>query len=59
MHVPLTHTHTHTHTHTPGQPPVFGPSRLLDFELETAFVVGRGSAHGHPIPIDQVRARGL
>ncbi|MCB0569027.1 MAG: fumarylacetoacetase [Phaeodactylibacter sp.] len=29
-----------------GAPPVFGPSRLLDFELEMAFVIGRGSQLG-------------
>jgi len=31
--------------------PVFGPSRKLDFELETAFIVGEGNALGEPIPI--------
>lgn len=31
--------------------PQFGPSRRLDIELETAFVIGRGSEMGHPIPI--------
>eukprot|EP00048_Salpingoeca_helianthica_P024790 m.35348 g.35348 ORF g.35348 m.35348 type:complete len:483 (+) comp9586_c0_seq1:174-1622(+) len=34
-----------------GQPPVFGPSKLLDFELETAFFVGTPSPLGRPIPI--------
>jgi len=33
--------------------PVFGPSRKLDFELETAFVVGEGNAIGEPIPIGE------
>ncbi len=33
--------------------PVYGPSRLLDFELEVAFIVGQGNAMGQPIPIDQ------
>jgi fumarylacetoacetase len=32
-------------------PPQFGPSRLLDFELETGFFVGPGNALGAPIPI--------
>jgi fumarylacetoacetase len=31
--------------------PVLGPSRKLDFELETAFIVGEGNALGEPIPI--------
>jgi len=31
--------------------PVFGPSRKLDFELETAFVIGVGNALGEPIPV--------
>lgn len=34
-------------------PPVFGPSRLLDFELEMGFFVGPGNALGEPIPIDR------
>ena len=38
----------------PEQPPVFGPSRLVDFELETGFFVGPGNQLGHPIPVDQV-----
>ncbi|MFM2377067.1 MAG: hypothetical protein RLZZ165_2164 [Bacteroidota bacterium] len=33
--------------------PVFGPSKSLDFELEMAFVVGKGNALGTPIPADQ------
>ena len=33
--------------------PVFGPSRKLDFELETAFVVGEGNALGEPIPVGE------
>jgi fumarylacetoacetase len=31
--------------------PIFGASRKLDFELETAFIVGEGNALGEPIPI--------
>jgi len=34
------------------EPPVFGPSRLLDFELELGAVVGKGNALGEPISID-------
>jgi fumarylacetoacetase len=33
--------------------PVFGPSRSLDFELETAFFIGPGNNLGQPIPIGQ------
>lgn len=35
------------------EPPVFGPCKLLDFELEMAFLVGPGNELGHPIPIDK------
>jgi len=31
--------------------PSFGPSRLMDFELEMGFLVGPGNALGKPIPI--------
>ncbi|MEE9439698.1 MAG: fumarylacetoacetase [Saprospiraceae bacterium] len=33
--------------------PVFGPCRLLDFELEMAFVIGKSSKLGNPIGIDK------
>ncbi|MEP0549054.1 MAG: fumarylacetoacetase [Rhodothermales bacterium] len=33
-------------------PPVFGTSKLLDFELEMGFFVGPGNELGWPIPID-------
>ena len=32
---------------------MFGPARKLDFELETAFVVGEGNALGEPIPVSE------
>lgn len=32
-----------------AEQPVFGPSRLLDFELEMAFVVGRENELGNPV----------
>ena len=35
------------------EPPTYGPSRLLDFELEMGFFVGPGNALGEPIPIDE------
>ncbi|KAI9137821.1 hypothetical protein BKA69DRAFT_1159517 [Paraphysoderma sedebokerense] len=40
---------------TPGkdQPPVYGPSIRLDFELEMAFFVGKGNKLGEPVKIDR------
>lgn len=34
-------------------PPVYGPSQLLDFELEMGFFVGTGNDLGTPISIDE------
>jgi fumarylacetoacetase len=36
-----------------AQVPVFGPSRLLDFELEMAFVVGKSNALGESVLVDE------
>lgn len=33
--------------------PIFSPCKRLDFELETAFVVGRGNDIGQPIAVDE------
>lgn len=33
--------------------PAFGPSRLLDFELEMGYFVGPGNALGEPIPMER------
>lgn len=33
--------------------PVFGPSKLLDFELEMGFFIGGGNKLSEPIPIDK------
>jgi fumarylacetoacetase len=33
--------------------PIFGPSRLVDFELEMAFITTAANALGQPIPIDE------
>lgn len=33
--------------------PSFGPTRLLDFELETGFFVGPGNALGEPVSVDR------
>ena len=35
-----------------GEPPVFGPSRLLDFELEMGFFLAGGTALGEPVSAD-------
>ncbi|MDF2436938.1 MAG: fumarylacetoacetase [Bacteroidota bacterium] len=32
-----------------AEPPVFGPCRLLDFELETAFIIGKSTSLGENI----------
>nr|XP_057934296.1 fumarylacetoacetase [Doryrhamphus excisus] len=37
----------------PTKPPVFGPSKQLDIELEMAFFVGKGNLPGEPIPIEK------
>ncbi len=37
----------------PNQSPQFGPSRLLDYELEVGFFLGPGNELGSPIPIDE------
>ena len=34
-----------------GLPPVFGPSRQLDYEVEVGFLVGQGNRQGEPIPL--------
>ncbi|HEY8024392.1 MAG TPA: fumarylacetoacetase [Burkholderiaceae bacterium] len=35
-----------------AEAPIFGACRKLDFELETAFIVGQGNALGDVIPVD-------
>jgi fumarylacetoacetase len=37
----------------PKEGSVFGPAKLMDFELEMAFFVGPGNALGDPIPMEQ------
>uniref|UniRef100_A0A671SI71 Fumarylacetoacetase n=1 Tax=Sinocyclocheilus anshuiensis TaxID=1608454 RepID=A0A671SI71_9TELE len=34
-------------------PPIFGPSKQLDIELEMAFFVGKGNKLGEPIPVEK------
>ena len=38
-------------------PPVFGPSRSLDFELEVGFFLGPGNPLGEPVPVDEAEER--
>lgn len=40
-----------------AQPPTFGPTRRLDYELEVGFFVGRSNAQGEPVPIEHAGAR--
>ena len=36
-----------------AQSPLFGPSTMLDIELEVGFIVGNGNTLGVPIPVDE------
>ncbi len=36
-----------------SEEPVFGPTKLLDFELEMGFFIGRGNSLGEAIPVDK------
>jgi fumarylacetoacetase len=38
-----------------GSAPSFGPSRLLDVELELGWIAGPGNVHGEPIAADDAR----
>jgi fumarylacetoacetase len=33
--------------------PVFGPTKSLDYELETAFLIGPGNPLGQPVPVER------
>lgn len=37
-------------------PPVFGPSRRLDYEAEVGFIVGPGNSLGSPVPIGEAES---
>ena len=37
----------------PNQPPRFGPTRRLDYEMEVGVVIGKGNDLGESIPIDR------
>jgi len=39
----------------PEEPPVFGPCRLMDFELEMAFLVGTGCQLGESIDVNKAQ----
>ena len=41
----------------PAGPPLFGPSKRLDYELEVGVFIGRGNPLGHPIAIDDAEDR--
>jgi len=36
--------------------PVFGPTQQLDFELETAFIVGQGTTQGSTVPLAEAES---
>jgi fumarylacetoacetase len=36
-------------------PPVFGPCKMLDYELEVGFYIGPGNRLGEPVPIGKAR----
>ncbi|MBD3617012.1 MAG: fumarylacetoacetase [Gracilimonas sp.] len=38
-----------------AEEPVFGPSSLLDFELEVGFFTGPGNNLGEPVPVDKAK----
>jgi len=38
---------------TEDAPPVYGPSRLLDFELEMGFIIGKSTDLGETVEVDQ------
>ncbi|HYC61944.1 MAG TPA: fumarylacetoacetase [Thermoanaerobaculia bacterium] len=43
----------HGQTRDGEVPPVFGPSKRLDYEMELGMVIGRGNMLGEPIPVDR------
>lgn len=42
-----------TRPKTPDHPPSFGPTAALDYEVEAAFVIGKGNHLGESIPISE------
>jgi fumarylacetoacetase len=44
----------HGQTIAPGAPaPLYGPTKMLDYELEVGIWIGRGNQLGHPIPSEE------
>ncbi len=41
----------------PAEPPQFGPSKRLDYEMEMGLFIGQGNALGEPIPIAEAEER--
>lgn len=39
----------------PDKPPVFGPCKLMDMELEMAYFIGPGNEQGQPIPVTRAQ----
>jgi fumarylacetoacetase len=50
---PVKRPHGQFKKHKDDQIPIFAPTQALDYELEMAFIIGRNSVLGEPIPIDQ------
>lgn len=40
----------------PDAPPIYGPSKAVDFELEMGAFIGPGNSLGEPIPIDRAES---
>ncbi|MES1254395.1 MAG: fumarylacetoacetase [Acidobacteriota bacterium] len=40
----------------PGEPPLYAPSRALDYEIEVGFLIGAGNPLGEPIPLARAEA---
>lgn len=36
-----------------GEPPAYGPTRKLDYELEVGAIIGAGNPQGAPVPVDR------
>jgi fumarylacetoacetase len=50
---PITRPHGQTRPSSPSEPPAFGPTKSLDYELELALYIGTGNPLATPIPISQ------
>jgi len=52
LHIPVGY-HGRSSSIIPSGKPIFGPSRLVDFELEMAFITTDANQLGEPIPIEE------